>query len=321
MKSARRAQHHMARQLEPHPAEINNAHSSAFRITSVIDVALSGLSLLLLLGGWAYVVVHRRRPLCALRIALGLTATLWVLGFVASHGAIWSVAQEFVDSSQSERWDREQLCGLHAAVTLGFAEPASLLLIASLIRAKTLPRHGAHPSWRLVRRSLGQASLLAMLQALVVALPLSGARRHSVVLEPLPPVLNASDGAALDREVWWRDDEGCANSIASVGVSTVRARLPARPPARLPAPAASRPARPSRVARGAYDRGVRGRRVSSVCLSVCQLFVVPFELYWTLSCYRLLGLIVNIRLKARLYCVQVRRALHAPSTPPSPSPP
>ena len=57
-------------------ADDDGSHSSAFRITSVIDVALSDLSLLLLLCGWVYVVVHRRQPLCALRIALGLTATL-----------------------------------------------------------------------------------------------------------------------------------------------------------------------------------------------------------------------------------------------------
>ena len=38
------------------------------------------------------------------------------------------------------------------------------------------------------------------------------------MLEPLPPVLNASDGAALERQLWWRDETGCANSIASVGV-------------------------------------------------------------------------------------------------------
>ena len=249
--------------LEPLPAVVGDtAHSSAFRITSVIDVALSGLSLLLLLCGWVYVVVHRHRALCALRIALGLTATLWVLGVVASHGAIWSLVEQLVGSSQqpgSRRWDREQLCGIHAAVTLGFSEPASLLLIASLIRAKTLPRRAAHPSWRLMRRSLGLAVLLASLQALAVGLPLSGAWRHSVVLEPLPPVLNASDGAALGREVWWRDEEGCANSAATVGV--------------------------------------------------CSLFVVPFELYWTLTCYRLLGLIINLRLKARLYCVQLTYTL------------
>ena len=247
-------------------ADDDNAHSSAFRITSVIDVALSGCSLLLLLCGWVYVVVHCHRPLCALRIALGLTATLWVVGVVASHGAIWSLVELFVGSSQqpgSRRtgggWDREQLCGVHAAVTLGFSEPASLLLIASLIRAKTLPRRAAHPSWRLMRRSLGLAMLLASLQALVVGLSLSGAWRHSVVLEPLPPVLNASDGAALEHEVWWRDETGCANSIASVGV--------------------------------------------------CTLFVVPFELYWALTCYRLLGLIINLRLKARLYCVQLTYTL------------
>ena len=198
-------------------ADDAGSHSRAFQITSVIDVALSGLSLLLLLCGWVFVVVHRHRPLCALRIALGVTATLWVLGVVASHGAIWSLVEQTVGSSQ-QPGDREELCGMHAAVTLGFSEPASLLLVASLIRAKTLPRRAAHPSWRLMRRSLGLAVLLASLQALVVGLPLSGAGRDSVVLKPLPPVLNASDGAALERQLWWRDETGCANSIASVGV-------------------------------------------------------------------------------------------------------
>jgi hypothetical protein len=197
-------------------ADDAGSHSRAFQITSVIDVALSCLSLLLLLCGWVFVVVHRRRPLCALRIALGVTATLWVLGVVASHDAIWSLVEQTVGSSQQP--GGEQLCGMHAAVTLGFSEPASLLLVASLIRAKTLPRRAAHPSWRLMRRSLGLAVLLASLQALVVGLPLSGAGRNSVVLEPLPPVRNASDGAALERELWWRDETGCANSIASVGV-------------------------------------------------------------------------------------------------------
>ena len=199
-------------------ADDAGSHSRALQITSVIDVALSGLSLLLLLCGWVFVVVHRHRPLCALRIALGVTATLWVLGVVASHGAIWSLVEQTVGSSQ-QPGDREELCGMHAAVTLGFSEPASLLLVASLIATpRSSPRHATHPSWRLMRRSLGLAVLLASLQALVVGLPLSGAGRTSVVLKPLPPVLNASDGAALERQLWWRDETGCANSIASVGV-------------------------------------------------------------------------------------------------------
>ena len=155
-------------------ADDAGSHSRALQITSVIDVALSGLSLLLLLCGWIFVVVHRRRPLCALRIALGVTATLWVLGVVASHGAIWSLVDQTVGSSQRSD-QRGHFCLMHAAVTLGFSEPASLLLVASLIRAKTLPRRAAHPSWRLMRRSLGLAVPLASLQALVVGLPLSGA--------------------------------------------------------------------------------------------------------------------------------------------------
>ena len=75
---------------------------------------------------------------------------------------------------------------MHAAVTLGFSEPASLLLVASLIRAKTLPRRAAHPSWRLMRRSLGLAVLLASLQALVVGLPLSGAGTTSHYMRHTP---------------------------------------------------------------------------------------------------------------------------------------
>ena len=36
---------------------------------------------------------------------------------------------------------------------------------------------------------------------------------------------------------------------------------------------------------------------------------MPFEVYWALACYRLLGLIINLRLKARLYCVHLTYTL------------
>ena len=59
---------------------------------------------------------------------------------------------------------------------------------------------------------------------------------------------------------------------------------------------------------------------------IVQLFVVPFELYWSLCCYRLLGLIINLRLKSRLYCVQALRYTqpkphpeNTPQPPPAPS--
>ena len=32
-------------------------------------------------------------------------------------------------------------------------------------------------------------------------------------------------------------------------------------------------------------------------------------MYWALACYRLLGLIINLRLKARLYCVHLTYTL------------
>ena len=214
---------------EPLPSEVEQVVSPGkrFRVTGYIDVVLSGFAFLLLLCGWFYVIRHRKRRLCALRIVLGFTATLWVLGLVASHGAIWGLAAEFVDLQQAlERWDRDQLCGLHACVTLGFAEPASLLLIAALIRAKTLPPRGgnADVSWWLVRRSLGLASLVAVAQAVVVGPPLAGTRSN-LVFNPLPYVHNASDGAVLDRGAWWRDGEGCANSAASVSVRTGSSHL------------------------------------------------------------------------------------------------
>ena len=73
---------------EPLPSEVEQVVSPGkrFRVTGYIDVVLSGFALLLLLCGWFYVIRHRKRRLCALRIVLGFTATLWVLGLVASHG-------------------------------------------------------------------------------------------------------------------------------------------------------------------------------------------------------------------------------------------
>ena len=231
---------------EPLPEEVKDhlAASSAFRVIGFVDVGLSCLALLLLLFAWAVLLRHRRRPLCALRVSLGFTATLWVLGLVASHGAVWGVVAELTDLDQAlGGWDRDLLCGLHAGITIGFCEPASLLLIAALISAKTLPREDADVSWRLVRWSFGLALLVAVAQAVSVGLPLAGVVADNAVFDPLPHVLNASDGAVLSTDTWWRRGEGCANSAASVGVST--------------------------------------------------LFVVPFEVCWTVACYRLLGLIIN----------------------------
>lgn len=41
-------------------------------------------------------------------------------------------------------------------------------------------------------------------------------------------------------------------------------------------------------------------------LVVSALFVLPFEFFWTVACLRLRRLLINYRLRARLYAVQVR---------------
>ena len=244
---------------EPLPDAYESIQDAAFKIMAYVELGLAGITLLALFVSWVYVLLHSRRRLSTLRFLLTMTCGLWVSGLVASHRALWMVLDDLVNLNDVlGSWDRDELCGYHTCITLGFAEPASLLLIAALIRSRTLKRDRTCTRRWLARRSLAVAFVVAVVQTGLVLFPLLDLLDNQFT-EPRPPLLtNSSDATKLDYNAWWRE-EGCANTIASVFVDA--------------------------------------------------LFVFPFEAYWALACYRLLGLIINLKLKRRLLYVQVAYTL------------
>ena len=232
---------------EPLPDAYEAIQDAAFKIMAYVELGLVGITMLALFYSWVYVLLHSRRRLFTLRFLLcaarleprvaraslssftcgrtllssplarrTMTCGLWVSGLVASHRALWIMLDEFFDLNDAlGSWDRDALCAYHTCITLGFAEPASLLLIAALIRCKTLKRDRTCTTRWLARRSLAVALVVAVVQTGLVLLP-SLDLLDNQLTEPWPPLLtNSSDATRLDHNAWWRD-EGCANTVASV---------------------------------------------------------------------------------------------------------
>lgn len=261
---------------EPDPL-LSISSSGAYLWPALLRVCTVLLCLMSTLLACMYVLSCRSRlpTFCGVRVLLCLSMLLWVACALAARRSLWDLILVPLGVRLPSATDFELFCGVHSVIEYGVAEPLALTLIALVFQAKAR-RSSATPTrpWRIVRCAL--------------AISLAAGMLHSSVF-------------LVDRYVPTQNALG----------PHPRMRAPSLPPPAAPRLASPTPMPPSapgatRLVWGAHRWWLAegcGTTYSAVALTA--LFVICFEVAWTAACQRLVGTILNLKMRARLRLVQL----------------